>query len=51
MMSDFRKTIGKRKYEDLKDYLSEEDINFMENHSKGWMDKYEDNWSILKTNE
>ena len=51
MMSDFRKTIGKRKYEDLKDYLNEEDINFMENHSKGWMDKYEDNWSILKTNE
>ncbi len=48
LMSDYRKTIGRRNYNDLKKHLNKDDIDFMENHKKGWMEKYEDNWSILK---
>ena len=32
----------------LEDYLGNDEIKFLKDHSLGWMDKYEDDWNILE---
>ena len=48
MMSDFRRTLGKRNYDKLKDYLTKDDIDFIKKYSDGWLKEHENNWEIIK---
>lgn len=32
----------------LEEYLTNDEIKFLKDHSLGWMDKYEDDWNILE---
>jgi hypothetical protein len=35
------------KLKNYKEYLSKEEIKFIEEHSSGWMNKYKDAWNLI----
>ena len=44
---DFGK-IRTKKLTNWKDYLNDEEINFIEAHPQGWLDKYKEAWHLIK---
>ena len=48
MSSDYLNSVtNKKNREQLREYLNPEEIDFLNKHSQGWMDKYLDNWDII----
>ena len=48
MSSDYLNSVtNKKNREQLREYLNPEEIDFLNKHSQGWMDKYLDNWGII----
>ena len=48
MSSDYLNSVtNKKNREQLREYLNPEEIDFLNKHSQGWMDKYLDSWDII----
>jgi hypothetical protein len=38
------------KIKNYKEYLNNDEVKFIEEHSLGWMDKYKEGWSLIGVN-
>ena len=48
MSSDYLNSVTNKKNRDqLAEYLNSEEIDFLNTHSNGWMDKYLDDWDTI----
>ena len=48
LMHDFRKISMLNRLENLAEYLNQKEINFINEYSAGWLEKYKDGWNLLK---
>ena len=48
LMHDFRKISMLNRLENLAEYLNQKEINFINEYSAGWLEKYKDRWNLLK---
>jgi len=45
---DYKIILGKRTLKEAAAYLTEAELEFLKNHSEGWLDQYRDAWPLLE---
>ena len=48
LYKDYKITLGKRTLEEASEYLTKEEIEFLEKYSEGWLNQHRDAWHLLE---